>query len=661
MNPGRMNPAGESAPSPAFQHRLVMVLALVLAPHVLHMPPWISLLAGLGLLWKALHLRGLLPPPSRLTLVLLLGGGIAANWLTHGGIVGREGGVSFLMLLTALKLLETRNRRDAGITLLLGLFLLLTLFLFDQGPLTALWALAAFVLLLGLMTDLASQREPRSWREQLRRLAPTLGWTLPVALLLFVLVPRPSAPLFGLPQSGQATTGLSDELAPGSITDLSRSDEVAFRATFSGAEPARDELYWRGPVFWHFDGRRWTRQPDLPRPDTLAVQPGSRTFAYTLMLEPQQAGILPALDRPLDAPPGARMLIDQDLRFPHPQTGRQLIPLHSSPDARLDPVLPEGLRRQALRLPAGENPLLLDQGQRWQALPPRERIDAALRLFREQGYRYTLGPPALPDQDGMDAFLFDTRAGFCEHYATSFVLLMRAAGLPARVVTGYQGGERHPDGYWIVRQGDAHAWAEVWMEGEGWARVDPTRAIAPERIEQGLAAAVPQSAGELPAALRRDFGFLHRTRLQWDGLQTRWNRWVLGYSLDDQRRLLEALGWAGSVRWGLWGLLMIGLIALYALGRLLPRLLKRDSRTRHDKAWARFERLMGRAGIERLPGEGPRALIQRMERERPHLAPAMRSFIESYLDWRYAAPEPTHEARARMNLDALRTMLRKGA
>lgn len=641
----------------ALERRVLLTLALVLLPHVLHMPPWISLLAGLGLLWRELQLRGLAPQPSKLTLILLVAGGIAANWATHGTLVGLEGGVSFLMLLTGLKALESRTRRDVGVNLLLGLFLLLTLFLFDQGPLTALWALGAFVLLFALLNDLASFDEPRPLGERLRQFAPSLVATLPVALLLFVLVPRPSAPLLGLPQTGHGMTGLSDELAPGSITDLSRSAAVAFRATFQGAEPTREQLYWRGPVFWHFDGRRWARQPDQPREDALDIDAHTPILRYSLMLEPQETRILPALDRPLSAPDGTRVMADQDLRFLRSPFGRQLVTLQSAPDAMLDPRLSKRLRREALHLPQGENPLLLDLGAGWRGLPPKARIEAALRLFRERDYRYTLQPPALPEQDGMDAFLFETRAGFCEHYATSFVLLMRAAGLPARVVTGYQGGERHPDGYWIVRQGDAHAWAEVWLEGEGWVRVDPTEAIAPERIQQGLAAAVPQVVGELPAALRRDFSFLHRARLQMDGMENRWNRWVLGYSLDDQRALLAWMGWTGSIRWGLWGALLFGLIGLYALARLLPRLMQRERMTPQQKLWRQFERLLDQAHIERLPDEGPRALAARMERERPEYAPPLRRFIESYLDWRYAPPQAGHEHAAREALDNLKQRL----
>ena len=368
--------------SPRLQTRLLGVISLVLLPHALHLPPWISLLGALGLLWHALHLRHALPMPGRPVLAVLMLGGTAAVWMTHGGILGRDGGVSFLVLLTVLKLLEARTRRDGGLLGLLGLFLLLTLFLFDQGPFTALWAIGAFALLLGLLGllgDVASPLEPLPLRTRLRSLAPLMGLALPVALLLFVFVPRPSSPLIGLPQADRAKTGLSDELAPGTITDLSRSEAVAFRATFTGEEPSREQLYWRGPVFWHYDGRRWARLPDFPRPEALDMTPGERVLEYSLMLEPQASVILPALDVPLEAPEGASLMIDHDLRFKHPQEGRRLMNLRAAPDTRLDPVIPERMRAQALRLPAGENPLLIDIGMGWQALEPRARIEAALK------------------------------------------------------------------------------------------------------------------------------------------------------------------------------------------------------------------------------------------------------------------------------------------
>lgn len=623
--------------SPLLKTRLLGILAVILLPHTLHLAPWISLLATLGMLWHAFHLHYGVRLPQRAVLLTLLALAATVVWLTHGGLIGRDGGVSLLVLLTVLKLLESRTHRDGGLLGLLGLFLLLTLFLFDQGPLTALWALGAFVLLLGLLGDLASPLEPPPLHRRLRALIPTLGYALPIALLLFVFIPRPAAPLFGLPQADRAVTGLSDDLAPGTITDLSRSEAVAFRATFAGAEPMREQLYWRGPVFWHYDGQRWARLPDLPRPPNLAMEVGEPVVEYTLMLEPQGTTILPALDYPLAAPEGARRLLDGDLRFTSPPEGRRLVTLRAAPNARLDPELPEGLRHQALQLPAGENPLLLDTGRGWQGLPPRARIEAALELFRQENFRYTLKPPALPDQDAMDAFLFDTRAGFCEHYASALVLLMRAAGLPARVVTGYQGGERHPEGYWIVRQGDAHAWAEVWLEHIGWLRVDPTQAIAPERIDLGLAAAVPETAGELPAALRRDFSFLHRARLQLDGMEHRWNRWVLGFNRADQRALLAALGWRGDLKLGLWGALGLGVglltIAAWAADRWWAARQNPAARL-----WRRFERALRRAGVARKPQEGPRALARRLAREEPALAKASTAFIDTYLGWRHGPP-----------------------
>ncbi|MFZ5580142.1 MAG: transglutaminaseTgpA domain-containing protein [Pseudomonadota bacterium] len=646
----------------ALERRVLFVLAMALLPHVLNMPPWISLLAGAGLLWRELQLRGTVPSLSKTMLVALLAGGIAANWATHGSLIGREGGVSFLMLLTGLKVLEMRDRRDVGVSLLLGLFLLLTLFLFDQGPLTALWALIAFVLMLALLSDLASFDEPRPLPERMRQFAPTLAATLPIALLLFVLAPRPSAPLLGLPQQDQATTGLSDELAPGSITDLSRSAEVAFRATFHGEEPTREELYWRGPVFWLYDGRRWQRQPEQTSAGERDITPGLRELDYELMLEPQPNGILPALDRPIGTPPGARMLPDQELRLHQPAVGRMLVRLQSSPDALLDPDAPQRLLRLGMRLPPNANPELTDLGKTWRTLPPRTRIEAALKLFREQDFRYTLQPPALPERDGMDAFLFDTRAGFCEHYATSFVLLMRAAGLPARVVTGYQGGEKHPDGYWIVRQGDAHAWAEVWLTHEGWVRIDPTQAIAPERIDQGLSAAVPRESGTLPAALRRDFGFLHRIRLHIDGMENRWNRWVLGYDLNDQRALLAALGINGPPRPVLWGLTLSTLLAALLAAAVWRRRAARTMPEPHLRLWRALEASLSDTPWQRYPDEAPRAWMRRLSRADDTSARTAASFIEVYLDWRYGPPhQPGGQAPARILEERLRQLKRRRA
>lgn len=634
--------------SPQLKTRMLGVTALVLLPHSLHLAPWISLLAVLGLSGFALHLRSNLPLPRRLHLIFMLLGGIAVVWLTHGGIIGRDGGVSLLVLLTVLKLLESRTPRDGGVLALLGLFLLLTLFLFDQGPLTALWALGVFILLLGLLGDIASSLPPLPIKQRLRLNAPLLLGALPIAILLFLFFPRPTSPIFGLPQPDKARTGLSDQLAPGTITDLTRSEAVAFRVTFNGPPPVREQLYWRGPVFWHYDGQRWSRLSDLPRPPTLTILNHSHVLEYSLMLEPQGSNILPALDYPLKAPEGTRMLLDGDLRFPSPPEGRRLLTLQAAPEAHLDPSLPDNLKRQALQLPAGENPLLIDLGQRWRTLPPRARIDQALALFRQENFRYTLKPPALPEQDAMDTFLFDTRAGFCEHYASAFVLLMRAANLPARVVTGYQGGEQHPEGYWIVRQGDAHAWAEVWLEHEGWVRVDPTQAIAPERIETGLAAALPETAHELPAALRRDLSFLHRAKLEIDGIEHRWNRWVLGFDRADQRALLAALGWRGDFKLGLALALSLGLTMLFFATYLFKRWsMHRDP---GQRLWQRFEQALRRRGIQRQPLEGPRAFARRIAHEAPALAESSAAFIDAYLTWRHGPqniPQDTVEQALR--------------
>jgi hypothetical protein len=352
----------------------------------------------------------------------------------------------------------------------------------------------------------------------------------------------------------------------------------------------------------------------------------------------------------LSAPSGAHQLNDHSLRFLRQIDTRQLIELSSDPNAKLDLALPERLRKLALQLPAADNPLLQDLGASWRTLPAQERIQRGLKHFKNEAFSYTLEPPILQDQDGMDDFLFNTRAGFCEHYATSFVLLMRAAGLPARVVTGYLGGERHPDGYWIVRQGDAHAWAEVWLEGQGWVRIDPTASVAPERIEGGAAAAVPSNAAQLPAALRRDFGFLHKARLRWDGLENRWNRWVLGFDANDQQKLLQALGWVGNQNLKLWGLVGLSLVLSLAAIKFIQRWRARPKLSAQQHLWQAFLHQLQRLGVEIIPAEAPRALLQRLHRQRPDIAPLAAEFIEHYLQWCYAAASADAHAETRQAL-----------
>ena len=631
-----------AALSAAMRLRVLLIIALILLPHVLFQPPQISAWIALGLIWQGLHLKNRLPAPPRWLLFALMLGGMALVYASQSTLIGRDGGVSFILMLTALKLLEARNLRDARMVALLGLFLLFTVFLFDQSPFSALWSLFSFALLMSLLNELSHNAEPRPLFTSLKSSLIPLGYSLPLAIVLFIIVPRPSAPLFGLPQTTQARTGLSDELAPGSINQLSRSPEIAFRATFAGQSPAQSQLYWRGPVFWEYDGQRWSIiPPEQAMMDEAqkqrSVQPLSTPLDYSLMLEGSNSTILPALDRPLSAPKGANLLRDHSLRFRLPQDARQIIQLQSDPTARLDENLPDHLRKLALQLPEADNPLLQDLGAGWQKLAPQERIQRALRHFQTEGFSYTLEPPVLEDQDGMDDFLFNTRAGFCEHYATSFVLLMRAAGLPARVVTGYLGAERHPEGYWIVRQGDAHAWAEVWLDNQGWIRIDPTASVAPERIEGGAAAAVPETANQLPAALRRDFGFLHRVRLSWDGVENRWNRWVLGFDADDQQKLLQALGWIGHQNLKLWGLVIFSLLLSLAAIKFFQHWRAQPRYSAAQRMWLGFLRLLRQQGVELVDHESPRALLQRLQRQRPELMPHAATFVESYLHWSYAA------------------------
>ena len=620
---------------------LIVSSTLVLVPHALRIPLWMAAafvtLAG----WRlavATHGFALPRRAVRVTIALVL---VPCVWLTFGTVLGRESGVAMLVLLTGMKLLETRSLRDAYAVCFLGYFLIVTNFLYSQSMLMGGYMVGVVLVTtatLGVINDGGGGRViPR-----LRLAGTLLVQALPVMLVLFVLFPRIPGPLWGLPKDAYSgITGLSDSMSPGSISSLGRSDSVAFRVAFDSAPPASSQFYWRGPVLWDTDGRRWSGDQRLQP----GRQPEAATLGapvdYTVTLEPHQQRWLFALELPAIVPEGARLTRDFQMLSSQAVRERTRYPVRSYPDYRLLGLDP-GERNRALNLPPGQHPRARSLAADWRA----ETDDAAalvrraLDYFGEQPFYYTLQPPLLRG-DTIDEFLFLTRRGFCEHYAAAFTVLMRAAGVPARVVTGYQGGELNPlGGYYIVRQRDAHAWAEVWMEQRGWVRVDPTAAVSPTRIEQGMEAALPESEGAV-AALALEAGAplhaaLRRLRHAWDTVDNGWNQWVLGYGPDRQRALLDGIGLdAGD--WRALGLAL--LVTVAALLALVVAWLLRPLRPPDEAArlYARLCRKLARVGIVRAPHEGPCDFAARVAVERPDLDAALRTAIDRYVAVRYAA------------------------
>ncbi len=619
-------------------HSLLGATAAVIAPHLLRLPWWLALTVAACLLWQAVGTARSWRPLSRWLLAGMSVGATFAVVVSYGPLPGREGSVALLVLMAALKCLELRSVRDAQVTTLLGYFLIVTHFLYAQ---TAALGLFLFAVLLWLLaTNVAFQDRNRALRPgQSLRLAGmlTLG-ALPIALVLFVLFPRVEGPLFGHAiAGGKATTGLDDAMSPGDIVDLGLSDEVAFRVDFEGdAIDARD-LYWRGPVMTDFDGRTW-RVGARARAAAGAPATGSREIRYRVTLEPHKRRWLFALDAPVDVPPSTVLGDDMMLRTTTPIRNRMRYEARSALDYRsgLDATGP--VLQRALRLPRHANPRTVRLGNDLRARfsADRDVITAVLAMFRDDPFHYTLTPPPLGPHS-VDEFLFGTRRGFCEHYASAFAVLMRAAGIPARIVTGYQGGELNRVGsYLVVRQSHAHAWTEIWLHGQGWVRVDPTTAVAPSRVETGSTA--PWRGEEWSAAWAPDRwgGWLPAAELV-DHLTRTWNDWVLDYSPTRQRDLLRDMGFE-DVQWPrLGGLLAVALaVVLGVLATLGQRGVQERPSDRVQSAYIRFCRKLEPMGCTRHPHEGPYDFACRVSEQFPVLRDAVTRITEAYVGLRYA-------------------------
>lgn len=617
-------------PRPVLQ-AIALAVVMAAAAHLGHLPLWVH-----GLLVAAIALRlALREPPGRWVLVPLVVAAFAAVIIQFQSISGTTAGGTFFTAMLALKFLESRDNRDAGLLICLTYFHATSIFLTTQSIGMAVYVLFSLGVTTVALTVLAAPHGP-PLRLRVRHAALLLLQAVPIMLVLFVLFPRIPGPLWALGGDDRAArTGLSDSMSPGSITNLIESSEVAFRVQFDGEPPANGRRYWRGPVFWAYDGRTWSRgeaarEDDIPEP----IATGERAD-YVLIMEPHQRRWLFGLDVPLAPPdakrrPGSNLLLDDRLDAVRRFEMRSIL------DYRLEPVLADARRKRALQLPPGAAPRARELARRWREASddPRGIVERALRHFREGGFEYTLTPPALGAAP-VDQFLFSTRAGFCEHFASAFTVLMRAAGVPARVVTGYLGGETNALGdYMIVRQSDAHAWSEVWLPERGWTRIDPTSAVSSERIDTGIGS-VSGAADRLPALSRADGGWLRSAALAWDSVNHAWNRLVLGYGPELQQRLLANLGLGRLGQYALAAMAIasaaLAMAAVWLLARRRPRAADPARR-----AWERALRRLRRAGIEPAANEGPRALAERVRRERPELAPEFDRIARLYVAWRYA-------------------------
>jgi len=612
---------------------LFVVAGLTTAPHFLHQPYWLSAFAGLMLLWGYWLWRGNHRLPARWLLILLVMGGSAGVHFEFASLFGRDAGVALLVMLMALKLLELKSRRDAMVVVTLGYFLLLTHYFYSQSIPTGLWLLGAMWIVTAALIRLHGGPDSRL-RPTLRYAGQLCLQALPFMLVLYLLFPRIAGPLWGLPEDAHAgKTGLSEQMSPGSIADLVQSSEIAFRVRFDGPIPANDKLYWRGPVMEDFDGTTW--RPSSARYAAESVDALAPPIRYETTLEAHNQRWLLALEAPSGLPPGGTLNGRLTANAREPVSLRQRVSLSSVLDYRFNINEDSKVLARNLQLPPGFNPQTVQLAARWResGKSPEAIVDEALRLFAGRDFAYTLQPPLL-GRDGIDDFLFRSKRGFCEHFSAAFVVLMRGAGIPARAVGGYQGGERNPlDGYLVVRQSDAHAWAEIWLAGRGWVRVDPTAVVAPARIETGVGDALPQ--GELRPGLflsRNDW--IRRLRYRWEAINNAWNQQILGYDAQRQRELLAGLGWPDANWQNLAALLGATCILLLALitGWALHHRPHRDPAVR---LWHKALRHLTRRQVNWAPWETPLTLARRVRAERPEMAVAFEGVVEAYLQARY--------------------------
>lgn len=630
---------------------LSAAVLLASLPHLLRVGSWLWVAVPGLWLWRWLIQRGRLRMPGRTLRVLMLVMVTLATLYTHGTLFGPDAGVTLLVAAFALKMVEMFRPRDAYVVIILAFFVLATTFLFATGPFVSLYVVLVLITVVAALVGINHEESGASSWQHGARAGVMLLQALPLMLVMFLLVPR-LPPLWSMEiDKQQSRTGMSDSMAPGEVSRLSRVADMAFRVEFDGPVPAPAERYWRGLTYSWFDGRRWSQAlpPEVSMRDyvrfagsetphwyqLLLAERGEPTWRYRVVMERTGRQWLYALAVPFTEAKDIGMARDmrlihrQDLedRFDYRVTSYRMTVAASG--------LEEWERDFFTRLPAASNPRALALAQQWRAEAGSDEafIARVLDWFRNEAFFYTLEPPLLGEHS-VDDFLFRTRRGFCEHYASSMTVLLRAAGIPARVVAGYQGGELNPIGnHLLVRQYDAHAWVEAWLPGQGWRELDPTAAVAPSRIDMGLMESLAQlgetTAGDF-AGLMSNVPVLDRLIYLADYLEFVWTKWVLGYDQQNQLELLSRwLGQMSPQRMVMWLAVLAGSVLLVLTLWMLLSVRRRELHW-WQKEYLVMERQLRRRGVAVAPGQTPSELARRVATQQPAAAPAMRDWQQLY-------------------------------
>jgi transglutaminase-like putative cysteine protease len=626
---------------------------MAVLPHALHLPIWISALF-VSVIGARIILQGYQSHAwmRLLIAVLALSSGLGV-YLQYGSLLGRDAGIALLVIAAGFKLLESYRLRDAVILVFVVYFLVVTNFLYTQSIPMSLYMLGVVAVTTVLLIRLNQNGESPGWRERLLLTGTMLLRSAPFMIALFLLFPRINGPLWSLGAGGVGVSGLNNEMSPGDITRLVRSAQAVFRVTFDGAPPAKALLYWRGPVLSEFDGQTWrayerrARVPEVSHGDTIV--------AYNVSIEPHDKAWLFALDLATAAPPGAYFNADYQLIARESVNERRRYRISSTTEYTLGRSLSAQERSRYLALPRSPSPRITELVGKWRAIDEdaQDFANRALAYYHEQPFVYSLTPPRLVG-DRIDRFLFETRKGFCGHYAGSFVVLMRTAGIPARVVTGYQGGEWNPlGGYMLIRQSDAHAWAEIWIDDRGWVRVDPTAAVSPARVELGFGNA-PGISDALPmfTGMAYSVRWINRLILAWDTLSFHWHEWVVAYGPQRQQDLLGTFGiddrgWRPLVV--MMGMIMLAIVLLYAIIFIWRNRMPRPLPVL--RIYSKFRHKMTAAGLEQYAHEGAVDYARRVTEQRPELADEVERIAELYSELRYGVSrreEGLNELRRRV-------------
>lgn len=618
---------------------LIGALVFATLPHALSLPMWIT--AWCAVMWGYLlaSLRFGWPRPNKTLRILLSIAGIAGIFATFKTRLGPEAYVGLLAVMAALKPFESSTHRDRMITVFIAYFIIISKLLEAE---TFTITLYMFVSVLVTTAALVRINDPYGNRKtSMKRAGIILAQAVPIMIVMFVLFPRMQDSMIGMQQSEQAGTGFSDELSPGSISKLVEINEIAFRAAFNGPVPPPDKLYWRGIVFTDFDGKTWHRPgraPELNKPVD-----GDEPYAYTVSLEPHKNRWLFALDIPGRAPSARdRLSRNFTVRARRPVTRKKRYEMISYTD--YNAAAGGWGVEAALGLPENANPRTRELGKRFarNTKNTEQIVEKGIDYLKNNDFVYTLNPPLL-GKNPTDEFLFESRQGFCEHFASAFACLMRAAGIPARIVGGYLGGGINPFAdYLIIRQSDAHAWVEVWHPEKGWLRVDPTLAAAPERLELGIEAAFSNgrnSGGFAGKYLKPFTSFIDRAKLGWDAVNVRWEEFFYAYSQEHQKALLEKIGiywrsWKGPLAaLGLAVGLAAAITVLYWMAQFRAPSSGRKDNVR--KQYEKFCKKLKKVGIDRRPDMGPKDFAAFASRSLPAQKKNINNITETYIRLRY--------------------------